>query len=47
MFQTVFPSIVRSSNLHIQSHVFVRLILLLAANLARLAAVGSIGLTNT
>ena len=34
MFQTGFPSIVRSSKLHIQRQVFVRTILLLAANLA-------------
>ena len=34
MFQTGFPSIVRSSKLHIQRQVFVRTLLLLAANLA-------------
>ena len=38
MFQTVFPSIIRSSKLHIQCQVFVRPILLPAASLARLAA---------
>jgi len=46
MFQTVFPSIIRSSKLHIQHQVFLRPILLLAASLARLAAGSSIGLTN-
>jgi len=35
MFQTVFPSIIRSSKLHIQLQVFVRPILLPAASLAR------------
>jgi len=34
MFQTVFPSIITSSKLHIQRQVFVRPILLLAASLA-------------
>jgi len=34
MFQTVFPSIIRSSNLHIQRQVFVGPILLPAANQA-------------
>jgi hypothetical protein len=38
MFQTVFPSIIRSSKLHIQRQVFVRPILLPAASLVRLAA---------
>jgi len=33
MFQTVFPSIIRSSKLHIQRHVFVRPLLLPAAPL--------------
>jgi len=36
MFQTVFPSIIRSSKLHIQRQVFVRPILLPAASLAGL-----------
>jgi hypothetical protein len=39
MFQTVFPSIIKSSKLHIQRQVFIRPILLPAASLARLAAV--------
>ena len=47
VIQTVFPSIVRSSKLHIQRQVFVRPLLLPAANLARLAAGSNIGLTNT
>ena len=47
MFQTVFPSIIRSSKLHIQRQVFVRPLLLPAASLVRLAAGSSIGLTNT
>jgi len=47
MFQTVFPSIIRRSKLHIQRQVFVRPILVPAASLARLAAGTSIGLTNT
>ena len=49
MFQTAFPSIIRSSKLHIQRQVFVfvRPILLPAASPARLAAGSSIGLTNT
>jgi len=47
MFQTVFPSIIRSSKLHIQRQVFVRPILLRAASLACLAARSSNGLTNT
>jgi len=34
MFQTVIPSIIRGSKLHIQRQVFVILILLLAASLA-------------
>jgi hypothetical protein len=38
MFQTVFPSIISSSKLHIQRQVFVRPLLLPAASLARLAA---------
>jgi len=46
MFQTVFPSIIRSTKLHIQRQVFVRPLLLLAASLARLAAGSSIGLIN-
>jgi len=37
MFQTVFPSIIRSSKLHIQRQAFVRLLLLPAASLASLA----------
>ena len=44
MFQTGFPSIISNSKLHMQLHVFVRPILLPAANLARLAAGSSIGL---
>ena len=47
MFQTVVSSIIRSSKLHTQCHVFVRLILLPATSLARLAAGSSNGLTNT
>jgi len=47
MFQTGFPSIARSSKLHIQRQVFVRPLLLTAASLARLAAGSSNGLTNT
>jgi len=47
MLQTVFPSIIRSSKLHIQNQVFVTPLLLPAASLARLAAGSSIGLTNT
>ena len=43
MIQTGFPSIIRSSKLHIQRQVFVRP----AASLARLAEGNSIGLTNT
>ena len=43
MFQTVFPSIIRSSKLHIQRQVFVRPLLLPAD---RLAAGSSNGLTN-
>jgi len=34
MFQTGFPSIIRSSKLHIQRQVFVRTILVAAASLA-------------
>jgi len=45
MFQTSFPSIISSSKLHIQRQVFVRPLLLPAANLARLAAGSSNGLT--
>ena len=45
-FSRFFPSIIRSSKLHIQRQVFVRPILLPAASLARLAAGSSIGLTN-
>ena len=44
-FQTVSPSIIRSSKLHIQRKVFVRPLLLPAASLARLAAGSTIGLT--
>ena len=44
MFQTGFPSIIRSSKLHKQRQVFVRPILLPAATLVRLAAGSSIGL---
>ena len=47
MFQAVFPSIIRSSKLHIQRHVFVRPLLLPAASPAGLAAGSSNGLTNT
>jgi len=47
MFQTGSPSIIRSSKLHIQRQVFVRLLLLPAASLAKLAAGNSNGLTNT
>ena len=54
MFQTVFPSIIRSSKLRIQRQVFVRPVLLPAASLAgmerlpaRLTAGSSAGLTNT
>ena len=47
MFQTFFPSIIRSSKLHIQRQVFVRPLLLTVAGLARLAAGSSNGLTNT
>jgi len=36
MYQTVFPSIIRSSKLHIQRQVFVRPILLPAASLAEM-----------
>jgi len=45
MFQTVFPSIISSSKLHIERQVFVRPLLLPAASLVRLAAGSSIGLT--
>jgi len=44
MFQTVFPSIIRSSKLHIQRQVFVRPLLLPAAGLVRLTAGNSNGL---
>ena len=45
----LFPSIIRSSKLHIQRHVFVRPLLLPAASVGgtRLAAGSSNGLTNT
>jgi len=46
MFQTGFPSIIRSSKLHIQRQVLVRLLLVFAASLARLAAGSSNGLTR-
>jgi len=46
MFQTGFPSVIRSSKLHIQRQVFFRPLLLPAASLARLAAGSSTGLTN-
>jgi len=46
MFQMVFPSIIRSSKLHIQCQTFVSPIVLPAVSLARLAAGSSIGLTN-
>jgi len=45
VFQTGFPSIIRSSKLHIQRQAFVRQFP--AASLTRLAASSSIGLTNT
>ena len=45
MFQTGFPSIIRSSKLYIQRQVFVRPLLLPAASPARLAAGNSNGLT--
>jgi len=45
VFQTVFPSLMRSSKLHIQRQVFVTPLHLPAASLARLAAGSSIGLT--
>ena len=41
MFQTIFPSIIRGSKLHIQRQVFVRPLLLPAISLAGLAAGGS------
>jgi len=47
MFQTGFPSIVKSTRLHIEREVFVRPLLLPAASLARLAAGSSNGLTNS
>ena len=47
MFQTGFPSIIKSSKLHIQRQVFVRPLLLPATSLSRLAAGSSNGLTNT
>ena len=46
-FQTGFPSITRSSKLHIQRQVFVRPLLLPAASPVRLAVGSSNGLTNT
>jgi len=46
MFQAGFPSIIRSSKLHIQRQTFGRPILLPAANLAMLATGRSIGPTN-
>ena len=45
MFQTGFPSIIRSSKLHIQRQVFVIPLLLPAASQARLAAGSSNGMT--
>ena len=47
MFQTGFPSIIRSSKLHIELQVYVRPLLLAAASLARLAAGSNNGLSNT
>jgi len=47
IFQTGFPSVIGGSKLHMQRQVFVRPILPPAASLARLAAGGNIGLTNT
>ena len=47
LFQTGFPAIFMSSNLHIQCQVFVRPLLLPAASLGRLVAGSSIGLTHT
>ena len=44
MFQTGFPSIISSLKLHIEHQIFVRLLLLPAASLARLAAGSSNGL---
>ena len=44
-FRQFFPSIIRSSKLHIQLQIFVRPIPLPAASLARLAAGSGIGLT--
>jgi len=46
-YRRFFPSVIRSSKLHIQRQVFVRPLLLPAASLARLAAGSSNGLTNT
>jgi len=46
MFQTGFPSIIRRSQLHIQSQTFVRALLLPAASTASLAAGSSNDLTN-
>ena len=43
MFQTVFPSIIRSSKLHIQRQVFVRPLLLPAASLVRKQHPGQAG----
>jgi len=47
MFQTVFPSIIRSSKLHIQRQVFVRPLLVQYLLLAWLGTGSSNGLTNT
>jgi len=44
MFQTVFPSVISNSKLHIQNQVFARPLLLPAASLVRLAAGSSNGL---
>jgi hypothetical protein len=46
IFQTGFPSIIRSSKLYLQRQAFVRLLLLPAAGLTRLAAGSSNGLTD-
>ena len=46
MFQTGFPSIIRSSKLHVQRQAFVKPLLLPAASLVSLAAGSSNGLTN-
>jgi len=47
VFQKGFPSIIRSSKLHIQRQLFVRPVLLPAANMAWVVAGSSVGLTNT